>query len=389
MRLDGCRVLDCTRLLPGPYATQLLADAGAAVIKIEDTARGDYARAMPPYSARGIGALFDAVNRGKRSVAIDLKTDAGRAALYSLVADCDVFVEGFRPGVTDRLGIDYEALAEHNTDLVYCSLTGYGRTGPDARTVGHDLNYVGRAGLLDMTRNGEEEAPRIPGYPIADMAGGLFAAFSIVGALLSRELGTTGGEHVDVSMTDVVLSLSQPVSAAVFAGETPHGGETSLTGGLPWYDVYETSDGRYVTLAALEPKFWRAFCEAVGREDLIEAHGSDDPSLREALREELTEVFASKTRAEWEAELGGAEAMFGPVNTTKEALSDPQIEAHEVVSRPAEAPPRVGFPARSTDAFPASEESVPDRGEHTAQVLRESGFDDAEIDDLRDSDAIE
>jgi crotonobetainyl-CoA:carnitine CoA-transferase CaiB-like acyl-CoA transferase len=389
MRLDGCRVLDLTRLLPGPYATQLLGDAGAEVLKVEDTGRGDYAREIPPYSERGVGALFDAVNRGKRSVAIDLKSEAGREAFYALVADCDVLIEGFRPGVAERLGIDYETLAEHDAELVYCSLTGFGRTGPDTERVGHDLNYVGRAGLLDMTRNGSAEAPRIPGYPIADMAGGLFAAFSILGALLSRELGNTRGEHLDISMTDVVLSFSQPVSSGILAGRDTRGGESPLTGGLPWYDVYETSEGRYVTLAALEPKFWKAFCEAVGREDLIGVHGSDDPDVRAALREELTQVFAARTRAEWEEELGDVPAMVGPVNTPREALSDPQIEARGVLSRPAEALPRVGFPARSTAESTASDESVPDRGEHTESVLRECGFGDSEIDELRASGAIE
>ncbi|PSP76721.1 CoA transferase [Halobacteriales archaeon QS_3_64_16] len=389
MRLDGCRVLDLTRLLPGPYATQLLCDAGADVIKVEDTGQGDYARDIPPYSDRGVGALFDAVNRGKRSVAIDLKSEAGRETFYALVADCDVLIEGFRPGVAERLGIDYDTLAEHDAELVYCSLTGFGRTGPDAQRVGHDLNYVGRAGLLDTTRNGEREPPRIPGYPIADMAGGLFAAFSILGALLSRELGNTDGEHVDVSMTDVVLSFSQPVSSGIVAGEDTHGGESSLTGGLPWYDVYETADERYVTLAALEPKFWKAFCETIGREDLIEIHGSDDPDVQAALREELTAIFAGRSRAEWEEELRDVPAMVGPVNTPREALSDPQIEAREVVSHPAEAPPRVGFPARSTEEPAAGEESIPDRGEQTESVLHEHGFEESEIDDLRASGAIE
>lgn len=389
MRLDGLRVLDLTRLLPGPYATQLLRDAGADVIKIEDTARGDYARDIPPYSERGVGALFDAVNRGKRSVVIDLKTDAGRETFYSLVTDCNVLVEGFRPGVTERLGIDYDTIREYNPEIVYCSLTGYGHTSPDASTVGHDLNYVGRAGLLDMTRESEGEAPRIPGFPIADMSGGLFAAFSIVGAVLSRELGTTDGEYLDISMTDVVLSFSQTVSVHVFSGGKPRPGETALTGGAPWYDVYEAADGRYVTLAALEPKFWRAFCEATDREDLLDEHGSDDPAVREALREELAALFRSKTRAEWDETLDEVEAMVAPVNTTEEALSDPQFAARDIVRRPDEAPPRVGFPARSTAESAGVNETIPDRGEHTESVLREHGWTDGEIDDLRAGGAIE
>ena len=391
MRLDGLRVLDLTRLLPGPYATQLLADTGAEVIKLEDTDRGDYARAMPPHSDRGVGATFDAVNRGKRSVALDLKTDAGRAAFYRLITDFDVLIEGFRPGVTERLGVDYDTVREHNPELVYCSLTGYGQTGPEASTVGHDLNYVGRAGLLDMTRRTAEEKPRVPGYPIADMAGGLLAAFSVVGGVLSRELGSggDGGEHVDVAMTDAVCSFSQAVSASVAAGESPRPGETALTAGLPWYDVYETRDEKYVTLAALEGKFWRAFCEAIDCEDLIDEHRSDDPAVKEALREELETVFAARTRAEWIEELGDVPAMVGPVNTPEEVLDDPGFDARGIVRRPESAPPRIGFSVRSTVEPGASDESIPDRGEHTESVLREAGWTENEIDDLRITGAIE
>src|SRR6056297_3088540 len=255
MRLDGIRVLDLSRLLPGPYATQLLADAGAEVIKIEDTDAGDYARVMPPYTDDGVGAIFDAINRGKRSVALDLKSDEGREAFLTLAESADVVFEQFRPGVVDRPGVDYESVRARNENVVYCSLSGFGQTGPHADRVGHDLNYVGMAGLLDMTRADEDSPPQIPGYPVGDMAGGLFAAFSIVGALLSRELGNTGGEYVDVAMTDVVASFSQSIAYDALAGEEPRPGETALTGDGPWYDIYECADGRYVTIAALEPKF--------------------------------------------------------------------------------------------------------------------------------------
>ena len=374
MRLNGIRVLDFTRLLPGPYATQLLADSGADVLKIEDTDVGDYARALSPHTERGVGALFDMVNRGKRSVALDLKTPAGRDVIHELVGTADVLVEGFRPGVTERLGIDDETVREHNDDIVYCSLTGYGRTGPFADRAGHDLNYVGAAGLLDMTRRSRDEAPRIPGYPIGDMAGGTFAALGILGALCSRELGNTGGEHLDIAMTDVVLSFSQSVAHGALANESPRPGETPLTGGLPWYDVYETADGRYVTLAALEPKFWAAFCTAVGHDELVDEHGTDDPAAREALRETLEAIFAGRTRAEWEADLGAIDATVGPVNTPAEAVDSPQVGARGVIETPDDAPRRIGFPARSSAPSDDVPESVPAHGEHTEAVLREHGF---------------
>ncbi|MFC4439083.1 MULTISPECIES: CaiB/BaiF CoA transferase family protein [Natrialbaceae] len=390
MRLDGIRIVDLSRLLPGPYATQLLADSGAEVVKVEDTGAGDYARSMEPRTSRGVGAIFEMVNRGKRSVAIDLKSEDGRAAFYRLVEDADVVLEGFRPGVADRLEIDYETLASYNDDLIYCSLTGYGQDGPWAKRAGHDLNYAALAGLLDMTRDSPDEKPQVPGYPIGDMAGGLFAAFAVVEALLSRELGNTGGEYLDIAMVDVVASLSQPVAYQALTGDPaePRPGETPLTGGVPWYDSYETADGRWVTLAALEPKFWRAFCGAVGRDDLVDEHGSRDPDVRAALEGELRELFRKKTRDEWEAALEDVDAAFAGVYTLAEAVDHPQVRARELVERPDDAPPRIGFPARCSEEPAAVADSIPDRGEHTRRYLAEAGYGDDEIERLLESGAV-
>ncbi|WP_254762793.1 CaiB/BaiF CoA transferase family protein [Natrinema marinum] len=386
MRLDSVRILDLSRLLPGPYATQLLADAGADVVKVEDTDAGDYARYSQPTTERGVGGLFDGVNRGKRSVGLDLKSEGGREAFYRLVAEADVVFEQFRPGVAERLEIDYETLREYNEELVYCSLSGYGGTGPYAERAGHDLNYVGVAGLLDMTREDEEMAPQIPGYQIGDLGGGLFAAFSIVGGLLSRELGN-GGEYVDVAMTDVVASFSQAVAHDALTGGDPRPGETTLTGAVPWYDVYETADGRYVTFAALEPKFWQAFCEETDREDLVDLHGTDDPAELEAVREELEALFASRSRDAWLDELSD-ETMTGPVCTPAEAVEHPQLEARGLVERPDDAPPRVGFPAVGSNVPESHDESVPDHGEHTDDLLAEVGYDEGELAALRDAGSI-
>lgn len=386
MQLDSVRVLDLSRLLPGPYATQLLADAGADVVKVEDTDAGDYARQMPPVTERGVGALFDGVNRGKRSVALDLKSEKGRDAFYRLVEEGDVVFEGFRPGVAERLEIDYETLVEYNEDLVYCSLSGYGQTGPYAERVGHDLNYVGVAGLLDMTREDESMTPQIPGYQIGDLGGGLFAAFSIVGGLLSRELGN-GGEYIDVAMTDVVASFSQAISHEALTGGDPRPGETALTGRFPWYNVYETADGRYLTLAALEPKFWETFCEEVDREDLVEYHGSEDPAELTAVREALTEVFASRSRDAWLEALSD-ETMVGPVCTPAEALEHPQLEARGLIERLDDAPPRIGFPAVGSSIPESRDESIPAHGEHTDELLASVGYDEDERAGLREAGII-
>lgn len=386
MRLDDVRVLDLTRLLPGPYATQLLADMGADVVKVEDTGAGDYARHTPPVTDRGTGALFDSVNRGKRSVAIDLKSDDGRVAFMELAAEADVVFEQFRPGVVDRLGVDYDSVRAVNEEIVYCSLSGYGNSGPYRERAGHDLNYVGVAGLLDVTRNGEADAPRVPGYQIGDLGGGLFAAFSIVSALLSRELGNTGGEFIDVSMTDVVASFSQSIAYEALTGADPRPGETALTGLYPWYDVYECADGRYITLGALEPEFWQAFCEEVGHEEWVGEHMTGDPDRRAALREALTELFAERPLEAWLDELSD-QTMTGPVLTPAEAFEHDQLD-ERVVKRPDDAPPRIGFPAKGTDVPTDTDESVPGHGEHTDAVLRAAGLDDEEIESLRDSGAV-
>jgi len=386
MELDSIRVLDLTRLLPGPYATQLLADMGADVVKVEDTDSGDYARIVPPYTDAGVGAVFDAVNRGKRSVALDLKAAEGQEALLELVEDADILIESFRPGVVDRLGVDYETVRERNEGIVYCSLTGYGQSGPLSEKVGHDLNYVGRAGLLDLTRENEDARPQIPGYPIGDMAGGLFAAFASISGVLSRELGDGTGEYVDVAMTDVVMSFAQSVAHdALGDGDLPPG-NTELTGGLPWYSVYETADGNYVTFAALEPQFYEAFCDAVDREDLADKHNTMDDAEREALREELTEIFRSRTRAEWAETLADVEASVEPVYSPSEAVDQEQVAARDLIWD--DSWPRIGFPALGSDAPQDRGGGLPDQGEHTDEVLRAHGYEESELSRLAEEGVI-
>lgn len=381
MELDGIRILDLSAILPGPYATQLLADMGADVIKVEEPTTGDPAREL---SVTDEKTLFAGVNRGKRSLALDLKTEAGTAVFYELVADADAVLEGFRPGVVDRLGVGYERLQEHNEGLVYCSLSGYGQSGPYADRAGHDINYVGLAGLLDVTREDEAARPQVPGYQVADMAGGLMAAFSLVGGLLSQSLGNGGG-YVDVSMTDVVASFSQTLTGAALGDGDPRPGETPLTGACPWYDVYETADENYVTLGALESQFWEQFCRAVDRPELVDVHGTEDTAERAALRAELVELFESRSRDDWVEKLG-SETTVAPVLTPGEALAHPQI-ADRVVHHPESAPPRVGLPVCG-QSLPESDEQFPAHGEHTDEILTQAGYTDREIEQLRADGAV-
>lgn len=387
MNLDGVQVLDLSRLLPGPYATQLLSDMGAEVIKIEDPSVGDQARYVEPYTDDGVGSLFSSVNQGKKSVALDLKTDAGREAFLTLVEEADVVFEQFRPRVKERLGLTYSDVRDRNPEIVYCSLSGYGQSGPYSDRVGHDLNYVGFTGLLHMNRRSTDESPVIPGYPLADMAGGVFASFSILAALLSREFGG-GSEYIDVSMTEAALSMSHAVTHHVFTGQDPDPGETPLTGGFPWYDIYEAGDGGYVTLAALEPKFWREFCRAVDREDLMDFHMTSEEEELQELRDELRELFKKKTRDEWEDQLGDLDVMFGPVKSPREAVNDPQIMERDIVIE--EGFPRIGLPFNTASTLNSGEgEEVPDLGEHTENILLSRGYDQQQIEELREKGAIQ
>lgn len=377
MQIDGVRVIDLTRLLPGGYTSQLLAEMGADVIKVEDPDVGDYARNQPPLTTEGVGSLFTAVNRGKRSVVLDLKSKEGLERLYSLVDTADVFFEGFRPGVADRLGIDYDSLRDRNPEIVYCSLSGYGQTGPMRNQPGHDLNYAGVAGLLDMTRHNEKQRPPVPGFPMADLAAGLFAAFSIVSELLSQQLHPEkAGNYLDVSMTDVGYAFGQVATQEALCGGSPRPGETTLTGKYPCYDVYETADERYVTLAALEPKFWREFCSRIDREELVDEHMSSDIAVREALESELRQVFRTRPRSEWRDEFTDTEVPFGVVNTPKETLSDPHITSRGLVQTGPDgrSVPHPVFPVKTAEGLEDELFECPEHGEHTDEVLEELGY---------------
>ncbi|MGZ3638193.1 MAG: CaiB/BaiF CoA transferase family protein [Ktedonobacterales bacterium] len=380
--LDGLHVLDLTRLLPGGYASQLLADLGAGVLKIEEPDVGDYARTMPPM-ARTVGQAFLAVNRNKRSAAINLKHPRGREALLRLVDGADVLLESFRPGVMARLGLAAETLRERNPRLIVCSISGYGQDGPYSQRVGHDLNYIGYAGLLaHMMRPGQP--PTLPGAQFADIAGGaLMAVVGILAALAGRA-ATGMGRIVDISMLDGTLALLPLLATLVVNGEhEPAPGEGWLAGALPCYNVYETADGRYVTLAALEPKFWEEFCRRVERPDLIPhqipANGTEGQETYAA----VASVFRTRTREEWAALLGDAEVCFGPVNTLTEALADPQVQARNVF-----APVDYGVEGEGSalriapllsEAPVVAGGGLPALGEHTAEALTSAGYTEGEI----------
>jgi alpha-methylacyl-CoA racemase len=417
--LSGIKVLDLSRLLPGGFCSLLLADFGADVVKVEDTGAGDYIRWAPPYyegaEDSASSAMFLSLNRNKRSIRIDLKSEAGREVLLRLVREYDVVLESFRPGVLDRLGVGYERMREENPGLVYCAISGYGQTGPKRDASGHDMNYLGLIGLLGLTGEGDEMGghPTQAAGQIADLGGGaLMAAFGILAALRERDgaparddppaqpgsqspssiyptpagdegRGGSGlGQLVDVSMADGALSWLAMVAGQYFAdGVVPKRGEQLLAGSVICYRPYECADG-WVSLGALEPKFWQAWCRGVEREELIEKQferpGSD-------AHEQVAEIFKGRTRAQWTQFATVHDCCLEPVLDMDEALDSKLVREREMVvtlDQPGvhDGVRQLGIPVK-LDRTPGEHNRLPGPvlGEHTEQVLRAAGYSDEQV----------
>ena len=388
--LEGLRILDLTRLLPGGYATLILADLGADVIKIEEPGKGDYIRWTPPIVGE-FSASHIALNRNKRSVTLNLKKDEGRDTFLKLAEGADVVIESFRPGVMERLGVGWSKLHELNPRLVYCAISGYGQDGPRSQVAGHDANYIGYAGVMGII--GEEgRRPVVPGVQVGDLAGGgMSAAIAILAALQQREK-TGSGDFCDISMMDGAFSwLSIHAANFVATGTEPERERMHLSGAFPCYRVYPAADG-WLTVGALEGQFWAALCAAIDREDLADdAFATGD--RRDEVIKELEELFSTKTRAEWMAQFEGQDVCVGPVNDLSEAFADEQVIAREMVVE-SEVPgagawKHVGNPVKLAGA---PEDLVrmppPKMGEHTDDVLREAGLTSEEIEQLRATGAV-
>ena len=379
------RVLDLSRLLPGPYASLVLADLGADVVKLEDPAGGDYLRWMPPMAGEQSG-WFHALNRNKRSLALDLRRPEGPAVLLRLARRFDVVVESFRPGVMDRLGVGYQALSRENLRIVLCSISGYGQDGPYRDRAGHDIDYVALAGVLGV--NGPAERPVPLGVQVADVAGGSWPAVAgILAALLGRA-ATGRGAHVDIAMAEGALAMLALQQGAANARGTPlrRGGE-QLNGGSACYAVYRAKGGGFVALGALEPRFFRTFCEAVGRPELAERQFDGDGP-----RAEIEAIFASRTRAEWGEFASRHEACVMPVLVGDVPRGDPQMvhrRSFVEVETPWEgrAMPGLASPVRLR-GLEAPLRPAPRLGADTDEVLSESGFDASEVAALRGAGAL-
>jgi crotonobetainyl-CoA:carnitine CoA-transferase CaiB-like acyl-CoA transferase len=378
--LAGVRVLDLTRLLPGPVATLHLADLGAAVIKIEDLEAGDYARTLGTGQGED-SAYFRMINRNKRGLCLDLKHPEGAAVFLRLARTADVVVESFRPGVVDKLGIGYAAVAAVNPAIAYCSISGYGQDGPYRDRAGHDINYLGYAGVLDQigTAGG---APAIPNFQIADLLGGaLTAAMGILAAVIdARQSGR--GRHVDVSMTDSVLAHAYfaMLRLADHGSSAPRGGDL-LSGGVPCYAVYRCADGGYMAVGALEGKFWKLCCAVLERPEWVARQW--DP----ALRDEMAVLFAMRPRAEWDALFVAVDCCVTPVLKPEEALLDTQAEARGM-SFVADGVRQFAPPLRMSEMPFDEVRCAPRQGEHSTDILAAAGCSAAEIAAWRTSGTI-
>jgi alpha-methylacyl-CoA racemase len=367
--LAGLRVLDLTRHLPGPYATLVLSDLGAQVDKLEE-ASGDPTRELP-FGAEAQGSYFSGLNRGKRSLVLDLKAQGAAQLFLRLAGHYDVLVEGFRPGVLERLGLGHPALQQAHPRLVVCALSGFGQTGPDRLRAGHDLGYQARAGVLGYTGG-----PGIPGGQTADVGGALFAVVGILAALQERTR-TGKGRVVDVALADAATAFLHMHLAAHLSGGLPlRPGRDILNGGLPCYRLYQTADGKQLAVAALEPRFFSALCERLGRPELAGpayAGGAE----ADAVHRELEALFATAPLATWEARLSGLDACVEPVRAPEEVPADAQFRARGLFVEGEAGQRRMATPLRFG---PLPGKGAPELGADTRAVLAEAGFTEAEMD---------
>lgn len=388
--LEGVKVLDLSRLLPGPYCTLMMADYGAEVIKIEEPGNGDYIRWRKP-AIEGIGARHLTINRNKKSVELNLKTEEGKEIFKKMAAEADVILESFRPGVMDRLGIGYEEISKINEGIVYCSLTGYGQTGPYRNLPGHDINYIGYSGILGLI--GEKDGkPVVPGVQIADLGGGALMALSGICMALFHKQRTGKGQYIDVSMMDGAVTWLYAAASDYFAsGKVPQRGSNRLDGHFAFYNVYETKDHKYLSVGASEEKFWKRICELIGKPEWTPLHEGPE-EVQQQLKKDLTELFKQKDQQEWLNLLALEDTCVGPVNDIDQIFSDPQIierELFKMMDHPiAGNIKQIGFPIKFSHTPGNIHSHAPILGEHTEEMLLELGFSNEDINSYRNKGVI-
>lgn len=402
MPLEGIKILDLTRLAPGPYCTMILADLGADVLRIEEPGpptgrRAEEAAAVGGSEAQAVKTLdrsspFNAVNRNKKSICLNLKDDEARQIFYKLTEKADVVVEEFRPGVTKRLGIDYDTLSKINPRIIYCAVTGYGQDGPYKTLVGHDINYISHAGALGIIGEPGGRLPAIPHNLLADFAGGgMHGAVGVLTALLARER-TGRGQIVDISMMDGILSLQVALLSMYYGSGILSGrGNTILSGAAHYYNVYETKDDKFVSIGSMEPWFYVNLCKALGREDLIPKQIVPMEELPQLVKT-LREIFKTKTRDEWFEILSQTDICVGKVYSYDELEKDPQIRAREMIlelNHPTEGKVKqVGISVKLSETPGKVRLFAPTPGEHTDEVLQSLNYSKEKISGLRQAGVI-
>jgi crotonobetainyl-CoA:carnitine CoA-transferase CaiB-like acyl-CoA transferase len=388
--LDEVRVLDLTRLLPGDYCTMILGDMGAEVIKVEEPSLGDYIRWVPPLiNGQSVAHLM--LNRNKKSLKLNLKSEKGKDVFYKLVERSDVVIECFRPGVVKKLNIDYKSVSKINQRIVYCSMSGYGQDGPYRDLPGHDVNYIGYGGILGITGQ-SGGAPVIPGVQIADLTTGLMAVTAILAALLAREhIGR--GQYIDLSFLDVVASLIVlPAAFYVGDGRPPKRGGWLLNGGFPCYSIYEVKDGKYITIGCLEEEFWANLCRALNITDFIKYQYTTDNAKLKEMFQTLKKIFKTRTLKEWIKFLSKEDVPCGPVYDMDEVFKDPQILHRKMVMEVEYSSvgriKQLGTPMKFSETPCEIRSPPPSFGEHTEEILKWLGYAEKEILGMRQESVI-
>ncbi|MBK9783816.1 MAG: CoA transferase [Betaproteobacteria bacterium] len=378
--LAGIRILDLTRLLPGPVTTLHLADLGAEVIKIEDPQVGDYARTLGTGQGED-SAYFRMINRNKQGLRLDLKKPEGVEVFMRLAREADVIIESFRPGVMDKLGVGYAVIAAVNPKIAYCSISGYGQDGPYKDLAGHDINYLGYAGVLDQIGSAGGN-PAIPNFQIADLLGGAMTAAMGILAVVIEAQRTGQGRYIDVSMTDSVLAHTYFAMLRLNdAGQSAPRGTDLLSGGLPCYATYRCADGKHMAVGALEGKFWKTACEVLGHPDWLKRQW--DASLRG----ELAELFATRPRDEWASLFAAVDCCITPILSPEEALANEQILARKMVVQE-DGLTQFAPPLKMSGFEFSIRQAAPKSGEHNAAILAAAGYSTTEIQRLESAGAF-
>jgi len=386
--LDGLRILDLSRLMPGPLCTMILGDLGADVIKVEQPEIGDYARSAPPFIG-DTGSAFLMLNRNKRSITLNLKNAEAQEILRRLATKADVFVESYQPGVAERLSVGYPAISQVNERIIYCSISGFGQTGPYRDLVGHDLTYTAYSGAIGATglKGGP---PVIPAIQVSDIQSAIYAAVAITAALYRREK-TGQGEFIDVSLMDAaVASMIMPLSF-YFAGASTERGESFLSGAAPFYNVYETADRKFISIAPLEPKFWIELCNLLGLERYQDRQLGSDEANRQ-IRDALAKAFRQKNRDEWVKILNEREIPCAPVYDIGEVPADPHVRSRKMIFQMETEAfgdlNQLATPIRMSRSPTGVKLPPPKLGEHTLQILQEIGYSAEDAERLKAEDAI-